>query len=79
MATDKSVMYLFDYGTAVSVKNGAPVRYRRIGQGSVCGMRMIDNKGAAKILGEAIGTRVYLIENAVGDALEIPEEYLEDL
>jgi hypothetical protein len=79
MATDKSMMYRFDFGTSVSVKNGAPVRYKRIHQGSVCGMREIDNEEAAKLLREAIGTRVYLIENAVGDSLEIPEEYLEYL
>lgn len=60
-----SSTFIYDWGQDVRVAATAPVEKRPGKSGSVCGMRAF-NQG-----------RLYLVEFSDGDAIEIPEEFLE--
>ncbi len=79
MATDKSVTYLYTYGTSVAVRCDAPKRYREIGEGSICGIRVVDNKKSAIAIEEPVGSLMYLVEDQHGKAIEVPEQHLRAL
>jgi len=79
MAADKIMSYKFDWGDAVRVVDNAPQRYLLIDQGSVCGIRIIDTEAVAEDFCEPIGSALYLVEAGNGEAIEIPERFLEIL
>jgi hypothetical protein len=79
MASNKSVTYLFNYGSSVAVRPDAPDQYKSIEKGSICGIRVIDSKRSAISADEPIGTLMYLVEDCSGKACEIPEQYLRAL
>ena len=66
----------YDWGESLKVLQSAPARYRIFEAGSVCGIRVIENASTAEQFREPIGTVLYLVEGAAGDAIEIPERYL---
>jgi len=76
MATDQTMIYKFNWGEPVKVIDCAPEKYLSVGQGSVCGIRKIENKSVASEFNEPIGTVLYLVEGSTGEAIEIPERFL---
>jgi hypothetical protein len=77
MATDKIENHKFDWGQAVKVSKSAPDRYKIISLGSICAISNIDTETQVSHFDEPIGTILYLIEGPSGEAIEIPEKYLE--
>ncbi len=76
MATNQVRIHCFDWEDSVQVIDSAPEKYFVLGQGSVCGIRQIDTETIANDFGEPKGTVLYLVENAFGEAVEIPERFL---
>jgi hypothetical protein len=68
--------YKFNWGDSVKVASSAPRKYLSICEGSVCGIRQIDNKLVAADFEESVGSVLYLVESSTGEAIEIPERFL---
>lgn len=79
MAPNKSVTAKFEWGAAVSVMNNAPEKFHFIEIGSVAGTRTIETAEAAEEFGSPLGSKIHLIEAPDGQAIEIPEAFLEPL
>lgn len=74
MASDQPMK--FDWGNAVKLKDSVSVSYG-ISEGSVCGLRTIDNAEFAQKIGIPLGTVLVLVESCDGKTAEIPEDLLE--
>jgi hypothetical protein len=67
----------FEYGQTVRVKATAPELFRPGQMVSVCGERIVESKEIAKAFGEPVGTVLCLVEFSDGQAVEVPERWLE--
>jgi len=67
----------FTGGDSVRIVADAPPAYRPSNLGSICGMRTIDSKEIAAVLGSEIGTTFYIVEFGDGVSTEIPDQYIE--
>lgn len=76
MASNKILEPSFNWGDVVMVKLIAPERYKPGFRGCICGIRNIDSLETALEFDQKIGSKLYLIEFANGEALEIPSFFL---
>ena len=65
------------WGDAVRVSAAAPPRFRPGELGAVCGLRTVETQRVAEEFAQPVGTTLYLVEFAEGDAIEVPEAFLE--
>lgn len=66
----------FHWGGYVRLKSSATKQYP-ITEGSVCGVRRVENDSIALGFGTRIGSLLLLVEGGCGKAIEIPIEHLE--
>ena len=64
------------WGDTVRVSDAAPRRFRPGELGAVCGLRTIETAAVAEAFGQPVGTVLYLVEFAAGEAIEVPEGFL---
>lgn len=67
----------FKWGDTVRIAAEAPDHFRPGHQGSVCGVRVVETEDHAQLTKEQIGTALLLVEFGDGQAVEIPERFLE--
>ena len=67
----------FTWGDLVKVESDAPPQLQPDELGSVCSIREVETPDQEVQLGGPIGSRVYLVEFGDGEAMEIPEAWLE--
>ena len=67
----------FEYGQTVLVVVTAPKTFCPGQFGSICGERSIENEATAKAFSEPLGTVLCLVEFSDGQAIEIPQHWLE--
>ena len=67
------------WGDTVRVKAEAPPTARPNAIAAVVGMREIENPTQAREFSATIGSRLYLIEFGDGEAIEIPEGWIDSL
>ncbi|MBW6419541.1 hypothetical protein [Celeribacter sp. PS-C1] len=68
----------FPYGELVRLTDAAPDQFRAIGiLGSICGADKIANQERSQHWNAPVGSWVYLMEVPSGEAIEVPEMYLE--
>jgi hypothetical protein len=65
------------WGDTVRVKAAAPPLMRPGALAAVVGIREVETLEQARQFEAAIGSKVYLIEFGDGDALELPEAWIE--
>ncbi|MEP1963107.1 hypothetical protein [Tateyamaria sp.] len=67
----------FDYGDVVKITAGAPAKFFKFGEsGSVCGIDETAKNDDAREFGVAKDTPLHLVEFPSGEAIEVPEIYL---
>ena len=66
----------FQWGGYVRLRHSAAKQYP-IAEGSICGIRCVENEPTAKEFGTKIGSLLLLVEGRCGKAIEIPIERLE--
>ncbi len=65
------------WGDTVRIKPGAPPVVRPGSLAEVVGIREIETPAQAKQFAATIGSKVYLVEFGDGQALEVPEAWIE--
>jgi hypothetical protein len=65
------------WGDTVRIKNGAPPSVRPGALAEIVGMREIETLSQAQQFAATIGSKVHLVEFGDGQALEIPEAWIE--
>lgn len=77
MATNNSMSPLFKWGDAVQIKENAPSKFMPSDIGSVCGIRRFEMDDALENSGHPLESYLYLVEFSNGEAIEVPELYLD--
>ena len=65
------------WGDTVRVSHQAPGPLRPGTLAEIVGIREIETRSQSDEFGSPIGTRVYLVEFGDGDAVEVPERWIE--